>query len=121
MKLNCLDGDNPSINASPVTDAGEGIILLKTTTNMDLNVGFTIGGSLVGVQEVHGGETSKYYVHPTYYVAVYSNIKKGSMVDSGAIMGPVQLKFDDRHTNFVVEAAIDGGKGFLKEPVPVPT
>jgi hypothetical protein len=120
-EVKLVDGDIPSITPSPVGSTDGGIILLKNATNRKLNVGFTIGGSLVGVQEVHGGETSEYYVHPTYYVAVYRNIKKGSMVDSGVVIGPVELKFADGYTSYSVEAAIDGGQYVLKDPVPVPT
>jgi hypothetical protein len=120
-EIKMVEGDIPTIDANPTGSASNGIILLRNATNRSLNVGFTIDRSLIAVQEVHGGETSEYYVHPTYYVAVYRNIKKGSMVDSGVVIGPVELKFADGYTSYSVEAAIDGGQYVLKDPVPVPT
>ena len=120
-QINMVEGDIPSINPNPVSSAGDGIILLTNATNRSLNVGFALDQSLLAVQEVHGGETSEYYVHPTYYIAVYRNIKKGSMVDSGVVIGPVQLKFADGYTSYSVEAAIDDGQYVLKDPVPVPS
>ena len=119
-EVRMVDKDIPSINPEPVGIAGDGIILLKNETNKTLSLGFAIDRSLVGVQEVHAGETSEYYVHPTYYIAVYRNIQEGSMVDSGVVMGPVTLEFADGYTSYEVEAAIDGGKYILKNPVPIP-
>ena len=118
-EVRLVEGDIPSINPSPVAEAGEGIILLKNATNVKLNLGFTIDNSLVAIEEVHGGEISEYVVHPTYYVAVYRKIKQGSMVDSGVVIGPVELRFADGYKTYSVEAAIDGGRYFLKDPVPV--
>ena len=55
-EVRIVEGDIPSINPSPVAEAGEGIILLKNATNRDLNVGFTIDNSLVAIEKIHGGE-----------------------------------------------------------------
>ena len=118
-EIKMVEGDIPTINPVPVGSTGSGNILLQNTTSKKLNVGFTVDNSLVAVQEVKGGEASEYYVHPTYYVATFRNIQQGSLVDSGVVLGPKQLKFADGYTSYVVEAAIDGGKYILKEPVPV--
>jgi hypothetical protein len=120
-EVKLVEGDIPTINSSPVGSAGDGIIQLTNATNRSLNVGFNVGGSLVAVQEVNGGETSEYYAHPTYYVALYRHIKKGSSVDHNiSMVGPVQLKFDEGCTSYVVEAVFHVGRYILKDPVPVP-
>ena len=119
-EVKMVQQDIPSIDPEPVDTTGDKMILLKNATNKTLNLGFAIDGALIAVQEAHGGEIIKYYVHPTYYIAVYRNIQEGSMVDSGVVMGPVTLEFADGYTSYEVEAAIDGGKYILKNPVPIP-
>ena len=117
-EVRIVDKDVPSINPEPVGIAGDRMILLKNTTKKALSVGFAIDGSLIGVQKVQEGETSEYYVHPTYQIAVYNDINKGSAVDSGVVMGPVTLEFADGYTKYEVEAVTEGDKNVLKKPVP---
>jgi hypothetical protein len=118
-KIEPLNGGIPSINPSPVGPATDGSIQLKNTCNRDLNVGFTIDGSLVVVQDLLASDTITYRVQPTYCVAVYHNIKKGSLVDSGVFLGPVKLEFVDGWTMYTVKAIKDGDDYILKDPVEV--
>ena len=116
------DGDIPDISDSPTGDAPAGHVKLANNTKESMNLGFGVGGKLIVIQDkVHPGESSEFYVHPTYYIACYRSIKHGQLVDAGVQLGPVELTFADGYTAYKVEAITDGGVHRLNKPVPVPT
>ena len=106
-----IEGTIPAINPIPIlsTETDSGLIGFKNNTNKPLDMGFTIDGSLIAVQNVCGGETIFFDVHPTYYVACYRSLQKGQLVDSVVALSPVEVKYEDGYTYCEVEAAISNG------------
>ena len=109
----------PSIDPKPIGPAGEpNQIELLNNTNVPLGLGFTLSGDLLVVQEnVQGNEAAQFNVHPTYYIALFRSIKKGQMVDSAVVIGPVVLQYKDGYTAAEVSVVIDNGKTVLQDPV----
>ena len=111
--------DFPSINPESIGRTAEGQILFKNNTKppnaMDLDMGFTVAGNIVAVQpKVHSLEATIFDVHPSYYVALYRKIKLGQLVDSGVVVGPVDVKFTDGKTRKSVSAYMNAGQYKLK-------
>ena len=117
------DSNIPSIDSKPIGPAGEeNQIELVNNTNVPLGLGFTLSGDLLVVQEnVKGNEAAQFNVHPTYYIALFRSIKKGQMVDSAVVIGPVVLRYKDGYTAAEVSVVIDNGKTVLQDPVLVAT
>ncbi len=111
------EGDIPTIVQIPDKGTEAGLIQFKNNTNEPLDMGFTMDGSLISVQNVDGGATINFEVHPVYYVACYRNIREGQLVDSDIEIGPVEVKYEDGYTKCSVEAAVQAGKQILKDPV----
>ena len=112
------EGTIPAINSIPIcTETDSGLIGFKNNTNRPLDMGFTIDGSLIAVQNVCGGETIFFDVHPTYYVACYRSLQRGQLVDSVVALSPVEVKYEDGYTYCEVEAAISNGTYGLKAPI----
>lgn len=118
-QVKMTQGDIPTILPNGTTSPG--LIKFKNSTTHKLDMGFTLGGELITVQNVSGGQTINYEVHPTYYVACYRDIERGQLVDSGVEIGPVEIKYPNGYSKCDVEAAIVGGKYVLKNPVYRPT
>ena len=116
------DGDIPDISDSPTGDVSMGHIKLTNNTKENMKLGFGVDGKLIVIQDkVRPGESSEFYVHPTYYVACYHSIKYGQLVDAGVQLDPVELRFEDGYTAYKVEAINDGGVFRLNKPVPIST
>lgn len=120
-KVIMTEGNIPTIHPIPIGTTSPGQIKFTNDTTQNLDMGFTLSSDLITVQNVSGGETIFYEVHPTYYVACYRNIKQGQLVDSGIEIGPVEVKFQDGYSKCDVEAAIVDGKYVLKNPEYKPT
>ena len=119
-EVKLADGDIPDINDTPIGEAADGHVKLANNTRETLKMGFGIDGSLIVVQDdVRPGAASEFYVHPTYYVACYRQIKHGQMVDAGVQLDPVELQFKDGYTTYKVEAVDDAGVHRLKTPEPI--
>ena len=105
------DGDIPSIDAEPTgsAKAKDEIQVQNNTTSM-LNIGVTLDGDLLFMEDVQGGTISNFKVHPTYYVALYHSIKKGQMADAGVSTEPLQVQFKDGCTIAEVEAVTESGR-----------
>ncbi len=108
-------GDFPTINPKPIGKTSAGQILFQNDTQppnaMSLDMGFTVGGNIIAVQpKVHSNENTLFNVHPSYYVALYRNIKLGQLVDSGVSVGPVEVVFKDGNTSIGVKAYMDAGQ-----------
>ena len=114
-------GEVPTIDPIPTGTTADGQIKFLNDTNKALDLGFTLDGRLIAVQNVSGGETINYVVHPTYYVACYRDIKQGQFVDTGVQLGPVTVAYGNGYAKCEVEAAVDGGRYILKDPVYVST
>ena len=114
-----VDSNVPSIDPNPIGDAGEpNQVELVNDTNIPLSLGFTISGDLVVVQEdVKGNETAQFNVTPIYYIALFKSIKKGQMVDSAIVIGPVVLQYTDGYTAAEVSVVTENGRTVLKDPV----
>ena len=106
----------PTVNPNSIGSTSPGLINFKNSTSTVLDMGFTIGGGLVAVQSVAGGETIIFDVHPTYYVACFRNIRKGQLVDSGIVLTPVKVQYPHGYTKCEVVASNDGGTYGLKDP-----
>ena len=113
----------PSIDPNPIGPAGEpNQIMLANNTNVSLGLGFTLSGDLLVVQgDVKGNEAAQFNVHPTYFIALFRSIKKGQMVDSAIVIGPVVLQYKDGYTSAEVSVVIEDGKTVLQDPVLVPS
>ena len=111
------DGDIPTIDQTPTGSTSGGLIAFKNNTDKAFDMGFAVDGSLVAVQNVAGGETINFDVHPTYYVATYRSIQLGQLVDSGVELGPVMVEYENGYTKAQVEATLQAGKRILKDPV----
>ena len=113
------NGEFPSINpeSTGITEKGQIMFLnnTKPPNAMDLDMGFTVANNIVAVQpKVHSRETTIFDVHPSYYVALYRNIKLGQLVDSGVVVGPVDVIFRDGVATKTVTAYMSSGQYKLK-------
>lgn len=98
--------------------AATGMFWLINTTNRPLLLGFTIGGRLVVVERVVGGETFMYKMPSTYWVLCIRNrpMKEGQVLDTSLALGPVQVQFGNGYTKCKVEASNNNGKYILNRP-----
>ncbi len=108
------DGDIPiyMITPKPVQDFRKpdaDLIKLNNNTPQKMIAGFTLADNLLAVEELSGGETSNFVVHPTYFVATFHSIKPGMMVDAGTQLTPVKVEFEQGATIMQVEATVDAG------------
>ena len=105
------DIDIPMINPKPTKDfsSDKDLIKLVNTTPQKMISGLALSGNLLAVEDLNGGETSNFIVHPTYYVATFRNIKPGMMLDSGAQLTPVKVEFEHGATIMQVAAMVDAG------------
>lgn len=113
------DGDFPNIDPKPTGTTSSGQILFKNNTKspnaMDLDMGFTVAGNIIAIKpKIHPGEKTLFDVHPTYYVALYRDIKLGQLVDSDVVFGPVTVAFTEGKRTIGVEAYIYNGMYKLK-------
>ena len=72
--------------------------------------------NLITVRTFHGGESVQFFVHPTYYVALFREIQVGELVTSDIAISPIQVKFDSGFKNATVTAVNDGGTYKLNAP-----
>ena len=95
-----------------------GMLWLMNATNGPLLLGFTIGGKLVVVERVVGGETFMYKMPSTYWVLCIRNrpMKEGQVLDTSLALGPVQVQFGNGYTKCKVEASNNNGKYILNGP-----
>ena len=112
-------GEFPNIDPNPIGSSKQGQITFVNNTKGQnaevLDMGFTVGGNIVACQNgVHPNEGVLFDVHPTYYVALYRNKVLGQLVDSGIVLGPVEVKFDEGVTKMKVEAYKHGREYRLK-------
>ena len=118
-----VQGDIPDIQKTPTGTTSPGLIKLQNNTNpaKAVTMGFAVSNTLIAAEKsVSAGATTNFKVHPEYYIACYRNIKEGQLVDEGIQVGPVKLVFADQNTDYTVEAAMEAGRVYLKDPVPTP-
>lgn len=87
------------------------IIRLKNNTD-PVDVGFSLGEDIIAAQrELGGQQEAKYEVtpNPKYYVALFTDVKKGDLVSSEAANAPIMVEFKDGNTHAKVTAYIDAG------------
>ena len=120
-KVSLMEGAIPVIDPVPTGPTTDGLIQFENNTNKTLDLGFTLDGRLIAVQNVFGGELIICMVqHPSYYVACFRDIiKEGQFVDSrsGVQIGPVKVAYGNGYDKCEVEAAVSGGHYILKDPV----
>ena len=104
--------------AQTARKAAAGMLWLMNATNRPLLLGFTIGGKLVAVERVVGGETFMYKMPSTYWVICIRNrpMKEGQMLGTSLALGPVQVQFGNGYTKCKVEASNINGRCILKGP-----
>ena len=114
-KVITLDGI-PSIDNEPIAVGMEDQIVLKNQTGppaQEVTMGFTVGNNILAVQpDVGGSQETIYRVHPTYYVACYRNIVLGQLVDSGVVIGPVEVKYEAGARAAKILASKDAGGNY---------
>ena len=110
------DGDIPAIQSDPIGDTQPGYITLVNDTNIALEMGATIDGTIVAVQTVDGGERMNFETVPTFYAACFRSIKVGQSVSSGIALNPVQIRFENGYTKCVVTTALNKGKKEIQDP-----
>ena len=108
-----------SIAPNPIGSAAPELLWLRNNTNKPLHLGFTINDKLIVVERIEGGETFMYNMPAKYWVACFRHraMQEGNILDTAVAIGPVQVEFKKGYTCCKVEAAIDGGRHYLKEPV----
>ena len=108
-----------SIEPNPIGSAAPELLWLKNNTNKPLHLGFTINDKLIVVEVIEGGETFMYNMPTKYWVACFRHraMQEGNILDTAVAIGPVQVEFKKGYTCCKVEAAVDGGRHYLKEPV----
>ena len=103
-----------------IREIGKGIpgyINFKNGTPSKLNLGLNIGGSLMAMQkDVVGGVPAQFQITPTYYLGLFTNIKKGSFVSSDVSLGPVPITFPNGKNCVEVEALNKEGYDSLTQP-----
>ena len=115
-EVKLVQGDILQI-ASSKDSVGKEEIKLKNGTNKKWPLGFLVSGSLIYVDNVDGGETANYEVHPTYYVAGFTDVRQGSLVDTDVEVSPVKVEFLNDFNTAKIECVNDGGKIIFKPPV----
>ena len=95
-----------------------GMLWLMNATNRPLLLGFTIGGKLVVVERVVGGETFMYKMPSTYWVLCIRNrpMKEGQVLDTSLALDPVSVQFGNGYTKCKVEASNNNGQHILNGP-----
>ena len=117
-----LQQDIPSINSKPIEGATvpKEQIKLSNDTNGPLTLGFAVDKNVICVEEVEGNAETNYIVHPTYWVALYRDIKLGMLVDTGEEVRPVKVEYQHGCTIAELECTLEAGKIVLHDPVYVP-
>ena len=74
---------------------------------------FTVSDNIIAVQDdVGGNEETIFRVHPTYFVSCYRNIVLGQLVDSGVVIGPVEVKYEAGTRSAKVVASKDAAGNY---------
>lgn len=124
-EVTTLQKDIPSINSAPLLGAkvAKDQIKLYNNSNVSLTLGFTVDKNIICVEDnVPPGPDSgtNYIVHPTYWVALYRDIKLGMLVDAGVEVGPVKVKYEHGYTIAEIECTVENGRVVLHDPVFIP-
>ena len=90
-------------------------IVVKNNMGEGISAGFTLADNLITVRIFHGGESVNFFVHPTYYVALFRQVKVGQLVTSNIATSPVKIEFGSFKTASVT-AVNHGGTYKLTGP-----
>lgn len=94
-----------------------GYINFKNSTNSKQDLGLSLSGTLLSMQQgVAGGVSAQFQITPTYYVGLFTNIKQGAFVTSDAAVGPVTVKFPPGMAVASVNAIVQAGQDMLQGP-----
>ena len=110
-------------------DSGKGLIYVWNNTNTVLDIGVTLSGDLLLVQEnVPGNCIAFFNVSSTLCISLCNNMEKGQVVpgidvpdsplcfQAELILGKVELQYPDGFTKAEVCAVLDSGRQTLQEP-----
>ena len=105
--------------ALPVVEASlePNQIKLHNDTSQKFDLGFAVDGNLIAVTPSCGNQWANFNVHPSYYVALYRDIKLGKLIDSGIQVGPVKVEFNSGCRKVLVECTTELGRDVLKQEV----
>ena len=85
------------IDSSPIaSDGPASIVKLQNNTApaKKVDMGFSLDGDIITAQkDVGGKQASNYEVHPTYYVALFRNVKVGDLVTSDVTTAPQIIEY----------------------------
>ena len=115
-----LDGI-PSISPTAVGLGRDDSVLIVNNTcphAVPVSVGFTLGNNIAAIANIEGHQETMFRVQPTYFVACYNNLALGQQVDEGAVIGPLEVKYDKGVHNATVEVFKDIGGYHLKVVTP---
>ena len=92
-------------------------IKLHNNTSQKFDLGFALDGNLIAVTPSCGNQWANFIVHPSYYVALYRDVKLGKLIDSSIQVGPVKIEFDSGSRKVLVECVTELGRDILKQEI----
>lgn len=99
----------------PAGAAGSAEILVRNNSNNAASPGIGMSGSpSVFVRSLAIGETASFQVTPTYYVGLFTELKKGEVISTNVSFGPLRLQYPTGETNATLTATMDGNAVVLR-------
>lgn len=114
--------NEPYVDPNPIGDSVKDQISVWNNTNTVLDIGVTLSGGLVLVQEgVPGNAMALFNMPSKYYIILYNYTEKGRVVNvrrlsQEVVLGPVELQYTDGYTKAEVSVVLDNGREILKKP-----
>lgn len=85
------------------------LIVINNKSNQlaDIGVGMS-GDASVYKRDVYSGSGAQFQVTPTYYVGLFNDLTKGTVISGNVIVGPLQVQFPSGMNKAVLTASLNG-------------